>query len=103
MTRSIEEQYTIDPDALAEVVERELHVGYQQVAELIGEQPDVDTFLNYFEQLVAPITAFFATEQEGGVLVMHEDKTLRENRLALLQHIVALASGVADFSQLEGF
>ncbi len=101
--RNIKDWYTLDPDALVEVVERELYVGYQQVAELIGDQPDVDTFLNHFEQLVAPIKAFFATEQEGGVLVMHKDKAIRENRLALLQLISALAGGVADFSQLEGF
>ena len=42
-------------------------------------------------------------EAEGGVLVMAEDKALRKNRLALLQAIVALADGVADFSQMEGF
>jgi glycyl-tRNA synthetase beta subunit len=37
------------------------------------------------------------------VMVMTEDQTLRENRLALLQRVVRLARGVADFSRLEGF
>ena len=37
------------------------------------------------------------------VLVIAEDKKLRENRLGLLQHITALADGVADMSKLEGF
>jgi glycyl-tRNA synthetase len=53
--------------------------------------------------MVPAITAFFATADEGGVMVMDEDLTLRENRLALLQHIAALADGVADFSLLENF
>jgi glycyl-tRNA synthetase beta subunit len=37
------------------------------------------------------------------VLVMDEDEAVRQNRLALLQRVVALADGVADLSQLEGF
>ena len=37
------------------------------------------------------------------VLVMDENQLLRENRLALLQRIAALADGVADMSRLEGF
>jgi glycyl-tRNA synthetase beta subunit len=37
------------------------------------------------------------------VLVMAEDASLRQNRLALLQRIVALGSGIADMSKLEGF
>ncbi len=37
------------------------------------------------------------------VLVMTEDVTLRQNRLALLQRIVALGSDVADMSKLEDF
>ena len=45
----------------------------------------------------------FAPEAEGGVLVMAEDKSLCHSRLALLQAIVALADGVADFSLMEGF
>jgi len=34
---------------------------------------------------------------------MAEDVALRENRLALVQHIAALTAGMADFSKLEGF
>jgi glycyl-tRNA synthetase beta subunit len=37
------------------------------------------------------------------VLVMDDDKKVRENRLGLLQRIAALAEGVADMSKLEGF
>ncbi len=37
------------------------------------------------------------------VLVMADDKILKENRLGLLQKISGLANGVADLSKLEGF
>jgi glycyl-tRNA synthetase beta subunit len=36
-------------------------------------------------------------------MVMADDPALRENRLALLQHIAALAEGIVDLSHLEGF
>jgi glycyl-tRNA synthetase len=103
ITRGQAKTFPIKPDRLQEVVEKELHVGYEQALQALGDRPDVDTFLAEFDRLVAPITAFFAPEVEGGVLVMAEDKALRKNRLALLQAIVALADGVADFSQMEGF
>jgi glycyl-tRNA synthetase beta chain len=37
------------------------------------------------------------------VLVMDEDTAVRENRLALLQQIANLTTGLADLSELEGF
>ena len=46
----------------------------------------------------AAITRFF-----DEVLVMAEDENLKRNRLGLLQRVIALAEGVADFSKLEGF
>jgi glycyl-tRNA synthetase beta chain len=50
------------------------------------------------ETLVEPINAFF-----DGVLVMAEDESIRQNRLALLQSIRHLTRGYADFSKLQGF
>jgi len=37
------------------------------------------------------------------VMVMVEDEAARNNRLALLQRVSALAEGVADLSKPEGF
>jgi glycyl-tRNA synthetase len=37
------------------------------------------------------------------VLVMAEAKSVKENRLGLLQRIASLADGIADLSKLEGF
>jgi glycyl-tRNA synthetase beta chain len=54
--------------------------------------------LNTFLPMIEAVNVFF-----DKVLVMADDKTLRENRLALLQRIVFLSKGVADLSKLEGF
>ena len=49
-------------------------------------------------QMQPAISRFFED-----VLVMDEDRAVRENRLALLQHIANLPAGIADLSALEGF
>ena len=68
-------------------------------AEAAKRKPgSVEDFLAAFTPLVDPISRFFEE-----VMVMAEDEQLKRNRLGLLQRIVALASGVADFSKLEGF
>ena len=59
---------------------------------------DVDAFLKVVVTLIPYITSFFEK-----ILVMAEEKEIRENRLGLLQRIASLANGVADLSKLEGF
>jgi glycyl-tRNA synthetase len=103
ITRSQEAQYTLRPRAFAEPAEQALYSAYRKAATAVGEDTDLDSFLATFAEMVPAITTFFAPAEEGGVLVMHEDRAIRENRLALLQHIVALGEGFADFSQMEGF
>jgi glycyl-tRNA synthetase beta subunit len=34
---------------------------------------------------------------------MADDRQVRRNRLALVQHVAALADGIVDLSRLEGF
>lgn len=58
----------------------------------------VSSFVSALKNLEPFITSFFET-----VLVMDEDLAVRQNRLALLQKISTLASGIADLSYLEGF
>jgi glycyl-tRNA synthetase beta subunit len=48
--------------------------------------------------MIEPINTFF-----DEVLVMTADKGLRENRLALLQHIARLTEGIVDLTKVEGF
>jgi glycyl-tRNA synthetase len=58
----------------------------------------VNEFLEMVVKLLPSINTFF-----DKVLVMAEDKAVRENRLGLVQRIASLADGVADLSKLEGF
>ncbi len=103
ITRGQEQRFTLKPEALAEPIEQALYDAYCQAADSLGADSDVDDLLTAFLPLVPLITTFFAPAEGGGVLVMHPDRAIRENRLALLQHIVALAEGIVDLSQLEGF
>jgi glycyl-tRNA synthetase beta chain len=48
--------------------------------------------------MVVDINTFFEN-----VLVMDKDPKVKENRLAILQKITALSTGLADLSFLEGF
>jgi glycyl-tRNA synthetase len=88
--------YKVKEKYLREVEERTLfEVLNLQKTDFNG---DVDAFLRVVAALIPSITSFF-----DEILVMAEEKDLRENRLALLQKIAGLADGVADLSQLEGF
>ncbi|MFN3309201.1 MAG: glycine--tRNA ligase subunit beta [Anaerolineales bacterium] len=98
ITREFKERFPLDEASLQEAGERALYDALRQ-AENVPRQPaSVDDFLNAFLPLIPPINRFF-----DEVLVMCEDQSLRQNRLALLQRIVSLAEGVADLSHLEGF
>ena len=103
ITRGAAERLTLRPEKLQEPVERRLYEAYQRAASALAQNADVDTLLDELAGMTSSIAAFFAPAAEGGVLVMHEDKAIRENRLALLQHISALSEGIVDLSQLEGF
>jgi glycyl-tRNA synthetase len=103
ITRSVEEDHTVNPDALTEDIERKLLGGIKKMEAERGAQPDVDSLLAALQPLLPVIETFFAPPDEGGVLVMAEDDAVRANRLGLLQRIARSAEGIADFSQLEGF
>jgi len=57
-----------------------------------------DAMLKAFTPMIPAVNRFF-----DEVLVMAENAQVRQNRLALVGRIAALATGVADFSRLEGF
>jgi glycyl-tRNA synthetase len=112
ITRDLEGDYEFDEARMEEASTRDL---YEAVitAETVDRDPgsvdrdpgsvnrdpgSVNAFLTAFEPMIPAIDRFF-----DDVMVMAEDRALRENRLALLQRIVRLASGVADLSRLEGF
>jgi glycyl-tRNA synthetase len=103
ITRSQDTRYKIRPAAWTEGAEKTLYAAFQKAEKALKDGGDMDAFLTAFEPMIPAIQLFFAPEAEGGVLVMDPDQAVRENRLALLQAVAALAEGTADFSLLEGF
>jgi len=101
IARGEEERLPLDPGLFAEPAEDALYSSWQEARARVEQDSAVDDFLSAFVPMVDVIDQFFA--KESGVLVMAEDQALRENRLALLQHVAALADGIVDLSRLEGF
>jgi len=100
ITRDLEQSFVLDPQAFRETAEAGLYSALLQAEKSVQSTQinSVDSFLTAFLPMIPEVNRFF-TE----VLVMAEDATLRQNRLALLQRIVTLGSSVADMSRLEGF
>ncbi|MFW5942692.1 MAG: glycine--tRNA ligase subunit beta [Chloroflexota bacterium] len=96
ITRSYEERFPLRPDAFTLDEEQALMAVYREAE--AAKDGTVATFVASLKELEPAITVFF-----DNVLVMDEDPQVRENRLALLQHITSLARGIADLSYLEGF
>lgn len=89
----------VDPGLFGDACERDLYEAFQRVsAETTAdvEQGDLDKALRGVATLKGPVDAFF-----DGVMVMAEDKRLKENRLALLAGIADLFSVFADFSKIS--
>lgn len=87
---------TIDDKAFIEKEEKDLYAAIQSSA--VHRPSSIDEFLEIIVKLIPSINAFF-----DKVLVMAEDKKVKENRLGLLQRIAKLSDGIADLSPLEGF
>jgi len=96
ITRDQKEQFKVNETVFVEAEENQLHQALN--VERSTFNGSVDEFLEIVVKLIPSITAFF-----DKVLVMAEDKKVKENRLGLLQRISALSSGIADLSKLEGF
>ncbi len=111
ITRDQKQVFRVDEKEFREKEEKKLYAAVQKAEAALGiggraaatkgsstSKYGVDDLLNAFMPMIPDINAFF-----NEVLVMAEEKTVRENRLALLQRVAALADGVADLSKLEGF
>ena len=99
ITRGLKEIYEVDENSLEDKTVDRVFLGAIKKAETNHlKQRSVGSFFRSFKPMVLAVTNYF-----DKVLVMAEDEQLRRNRLGMLQRIVALASGVADFSKLEGF
>jgi glycyl-tRNA synthetase len=96
ITRDQKESFKVDEKAFVEAEEKALFKALQENAK--SQPATVDEFLSIVVKLIPSINAFF-----DKVLVMAEDKKVKENRLGLLQRIASLSNGIADLSTLEGF
>lgn len=86
----------LSEDLLAEDEERVLYSAFRQVRDAVEplyRVGDYEKALEVLAELKTPIDNFF-----DKVLVMAEDKKLRNNRLGLLRDIATLFEHVADFS-----
>ncbi|MEA3346234.1 MAG: glycine--tRNA ligase subunit beta [Chloroflexota bacterium] len=90
--------FSLDPSLFVEPATEELYRAYRQAAERISSESSIGALLEELRAMIPAITCFF-----DDVLVMCEDRSLRENRLALLQRIAALPRGIVDLSEMEGF
>jgi len=91
----------VNPDLFKIEVENQLFDALQTTEaaiELSTLHSPLSTFLTAFTPMIPAIDKFFED-----VMVMVEDEAVKNNRLALLQRVSALAEGVADLSKLEGF
>jgi glycyl-tRNA synthetase beta chain len=91
---------TIDPDALVEDAEHELHRALISLRNPVLAAIEARRYADSLHALVglqAPVNEFFER-----VMVMDEDRARRNNRLALLREVRHLLGGVADLSRLPG-
>ncbi|MBL8051645.1 MAG: hypothetical protein JNM46_10525, partial [Anaerolineales bacterium] len=88
--------WTVDEKKLVDAEEKALFKAVQTTVR--GQPSTVNEFLEIIVKLTPAINSFF-----DKVLVMAEDKKVKENRLGLLQQIASLSNGIADLSKLEGF
>lgn len=98
ITRDFEEFFEVKPKLFSEEEEKELFAALQTAESTERSKGSVDDFLEAFTPMIPVINRFF-----DEVLVMDEDESRQQNRLAILQRISSLATGVADMSRLEGF
>ena len=98
MVRELE-PLELHANEFTEEVENDLFKTYYKLSRRLhpGEH-NVDRFMATFVNLAPHITVFF-----DDILIMDEDQKVRENRLALLQHIAGMARNYVDFTQMPGF
>jgi glycyl-tRNA synthetase len=98
IVRDQESRFEFKPDLDEEPATTALWEAYRSARAQVRPQSDVDRLLTAVRPMIPAINSFF-----DDVLVMHEDRALRESRLGLLQHIWALSQGIVDVTRLEGF
>jgi len=97
---SLNSDVAVDPAALAEEAERQLHKVMSDLRIPVQDAAAQHRYADSLKALVglrAPVDDFFER-----IMVMDEDLARRNNRLALLRDVQLLLGGVADLSRLPG-
>jgi len=96
ITRDQKQIFKVNEKLFVDKEEKDL---FAAVEKMVNRPPSsVNEFLEIVVKLTPAINSFF-----DKVMVMAEDKKVKENRLGLLQKISSLSNGIADLSKLEGF
>jgi glycyl-tRNA synthetase len=98
IVRDQQVRFQFDPDVDPEPAAAALREAYRKAKAQITSESDVDRLFTALYPTIPAISNFF-----DDVLVMHENRDLRESRLALLQDIWDLGRSVVDVTRLEGF
>jgi len=100
ITRDQKKTFAVDSKSLTEKQEKDLFHALQKAETALRDsgRRDPDSLFGAFMPMIPVVNDFF-----DNVLVMENKKSVRENRLGLLQRIAGLARGIADLSKLEGF
>jgi glycyl-tRNA synthetase beta chain len=88
-----------NPQKLVDEPERHLHTAFTQARNTVAGLVKTDDFTGALREITGlkpAVDTFF-----DKVMVMAEDKDLRENRIRLLTEIGALFNQVADFSKIQ--
>jgi glycyl-tRNA synthetase beta chain len=89
----------VDAGKLTDASEKTLHTEVMKVKDAVLAAVKSDDYAGAMAKVV-PLKPFVATFFDD-VMVMAEDKALRENRVRLLMEIGALFGNVADFSKIQ--
>jgi glycyl-tRNA synthetase beta subunit len=98
ITRSESQIYPVDEKLFEEPMESKLYKAILEMEKKQVHPNSVDEFLKTFTSFVGDVNAYFEN-----VMVMAENPKVRQNRLGMLQKLVAVSAAVADFAQLQGF
>jgi glycyl-tRNA synthetase beta chain len=96
----VRDDMIVDPEGLSEDAERGLHQALLSLRNPVLEASSQRRYADSLHALVglrAPVNDFF-----DRVMVMDENASKRNNRLALLRDVQILLGGVADLSRLPG-
>ncbi|MEA3161423.1 MAG: glycyl-tRNA synthetase beta chain, partial [Gammaproteobacteria bacterium] len=96
----VRDDMIVDPEGLTEDAERGLHQALLSLRSPVLEASSQRRYADSLHALVglrAPVNDFF-----DRVMVMDENASKRNNRLALLRDVQILLGGVADLSRLPG-